>query len=76
MNFVEQCLFALLLSFLVLCSGCTGQPHFVVVIQYTGVAMPFPLQKDVRPMHYVYVVRREEGIRVTDLISSSYKVLA
>jgi len=49
-----------------------------VFIQRTGVAMPFPVQKAVRPtaLAYAYVVRREEGIRVTDLISSSYKVLA
>jgi len=38
--------------------------------------MPFPVQTDVRPMHYACVVRREEGIGITDLISSSYKVLA
>ena len=38
--------------------------------------MPLPVQKDVRPMHYACVIRREEGIRVTDLIGSSYKVLA
>ena len=47
-------------------------------IQRTGVAMPFPVQKAVRPIALAYacVVRREEGIRVTDLISGSYKMLA
>jgi len=49
---------------------------YITHIQCTGVAMSFSVQKDIRPMHYDYVIRREERIRVTDLICSSYKVLA